>query len=251
MFSEKARLIFEYNRRTPLFVRVANNEIEKNNVDYAIEILTDGLKIYSNYSAAYLLLGKALTLTGNYGLALKNIRIGSNLIHSPKTYEYYIKEIENIKRQRSVFDSNKNKIFFPGEEDLNQQDLFNDTNFDEIEDIDEIDIDKDFLESRSIDNRIEELAREISAAKLKYFNDEDEDKVKEEQEAEKEIDENDTHYEDFYEGHLIVSDTLAKIYATQGEVKEAINVYKKLIEKNPTKKNYYEDQIKKLETENS
>jgi hypothetical protein len=44
-FNKKVNLIYEYNRNTPLFVKVAHTELEKNNIDEAIEILNTGLKI--------------------------------------------------------------------------------------------------------------------------------------------------------------------------------------------------------------
>jgi tetratricopeptide (TPR) repeat protein len=50
-------------------------------------------------------------------------------------------------------------------------------------------------------------------------------------------------------GSLIVTETLAKIYITQGELAEAIEVYKKLIKKNPQKEEYYKQKIDKLKSE--
>ena len=51
---------------------------------------------------------------------------------------------------------------------------------------------------------------------------------------------------DFSNNDFIVSETLAKIYTTQGEFKEAISVYKKLKIKNPDKENYFDSKIAEL-----
>src|SRR5690606_40171892 len=69
----------------------------------AIDVLDDGLNRYPEHAAAYFLLGKAYTEKGNYSHALKYVKRGSELIHSPKTYDYYLREIEAIKKQRSFF----------------------------------------------------------------------------------------------------------------------------------------------------
>jgi tetratricopeptide (TPR) repeat protein len=69
-FNKKVSLIYEYNKNSPLFVRVANSELEKNNIDEAIEILDTGLRIFKEHPTANLLLGKAYALNGRYSDAL-------------------------------------------------------------------------------------------------------------------------------------------------------------------------------------
>ena len=79
--NQKISLIYEYNNKSPLFARLAGIEIEKNNLDSAIDILAEGLKNYPEFSVAYFLLGKIHTLKGNYSQALSFIKKGSELIH--------------------------------------------------------------------------------------------------------------------------------------------------------------------------
>ena len=222
IFSEKVSLIFEYNKKTPLFVRMSNTEIENNNVDKAIDILRDGIKIYPQYAAAHLLLGKAYSLIGNYTQALNSIKTGSDLIHSKKTYDYYSREIESIRKQRSLFESNAKSAFLIEEEEKeeNQPDLF---------------IEKEEkVERREIpipvEDRLDQLARDISFAKLP--------------EAFESSPNLEYRAEDFSGTSMIVSETLAKIFIAQGELKEAIDVYKKLIKKNP---HNIESYLKKIE----
>ncbi len=110
-FDEKVNLIYEYDKKSPLFLRVANTEINNNNVEKAIGILNQGLDDFPQYAAAYLLLGKAYMLLGNYSSALKNIKTGSDMIHSKQTYDFYLNEIEEIKKQRSFFEISKRTGF--------------------------------------------------------------------------------------------------------------------------------------------
>ena len=228
IFNNKVSLIYEYDKHSPLFVRMANTEIECNNVDKAIEILNNGIKSFPQYAAAYLLLGKAYMLMGNYGQALKNIKLGSDLIHSSKTYNYYLKELENLKKQRSLFEGSTRNIFMLDSElfvSTHEPNLFEG---ERAKHENENDI-------QPVDDRLDQIAHEISHAKIPETSQPDlinEDPV-----------------EGFASSNLIVSETLAKIYIAQGELREAINVFRKLINKNPDKKEYYLTQISKLEAD--
>jgi tetratricopeptide (TPR) repeat protein len=217
IFNEKVNLIYEYDKRSPLFARVAAIEIENNNIEDAIDILLNGLKIHNNYAAAHLLLARAYALTANYSYALKYVKSGSDLINSKKTYEFYLQEINNLKKQRSLFNINKKNIFT---DDENEPNLF-----ENLED--------KKRSSPSIDETLEEISNEISSLKLNDFLVSDYKKESENNDA--------------YGKHSIVSDTLAKIYIAQGEIEEAISIYKKLIEKHPHKAEYYSQRISELQ----
>ncbi len=228
IFDDKVSLIYEYNKKSPLFLRMANTEIENNNIDKAIEILNEGIKIYPNYAAAFLLLGKANILIGNYSAALKFIRKGSDFIHSKKTYDYYLKELENMKRQRSLFKKNSRTSFLPQTElpeSENELELFED--------------EKGTNEIRetinSAGDHLDQIDKEITNGKIPddYENDILSSSL----------------LENFPDNNMIVTETLAKIYASQGEFKDAIEVYKKLIIRNPQKSEYYNQKINQLKSE--
>jgi tetratricopeptide (TPR) repeat protein len=217
-FNQKVSLIYEYNNKSPLFARVAENEIEKNNIDEAIKILTNGLTNYPDFPVAYFLLSKAHTIKGNYGLALKFVKKGSELIHSPRTFDYYLREIDAIKKQRQLFNVSR------WADSANEQfSNFNSpqTNKTEKE-----------KPAESIEETLNKLTAEIAGATQTVI------------EAKKKIEE--TKPKIFSNNDFIVSETLAKIYITQGEFKEAISVYKKLKIKNPDKEIYFESKIAEL-----
>ncbi len=87
-------------------------------------------------------------------------------------------------------------------------------------------------EAISIDERLDELAKEISTAKIS------------ENIGETYIEEK--PFKKVTESHIIISDTLAKIYTAQGEFKEAIEIYSQLKHKNPEKLEYYNQKIEEL-----
>lgn len=211
VFNDKVSLVYEYNKRTPLFARMASIELEKNNTENAIAILNEGIANYPDYPVAYFLLGKAYTIKSNYSNALKFIKKGSELIRSPKTYDYYLREIEAIKKESIYF--SKERTF---EAEL-----------------------KNEITSSSKEKPIKELQETLTR-----LTSEIEDANKRISEEKKKLQET-TSYS-FTESNLIVSETLAKIYVNQREYAEAINIYQKLKLKNPEKTEYFNAKIDDL-----
>lgn len=219
-FNQKVSLIYEYNNNSPLFVRVAGNEIEKNNLDRAIEILISGLNFFPYYPTAHFLLAKAYTLKGNYSLALSSLKSGSTVIHSQKSFDYYLKEIESIKKQRTLF--NVSKWAELSKENLkynNVSENGNNTLINKNETIEEV--------LAKLTDDIKDAQQTIKDAKGKM----EESKEKSGKD-------------------LIISETLAKIYANQNEIPSAISVYKKLMKINPDKEEYYKSKINELKKNN-
>jgi tetratricopeptide (TPR) repeat protein len=209
---DKIDLIYSFNRTTPLFVRKADSELEKNNMDEAIEILTKGLKAHPNFAASYLLLGKVYALRGDYTLAIENIKKGSDLIHSEKTFDFYLNEMDNIKNKISLGFSSFNEI----EERETEEQPDKNEKFD--------------IKYLPKDDKLEELVKEISP--------ETETHIKVEKAGTEKV----------LGKNIIVSETLAKIYISQGEYKEAIEIYNLLKEKHPDKADYFAQKIEELKT---
>ncbi|MCX7798511.1 MAG: hypothetical protein N2249_07800 [Melioribacter sp.] len=87
------------------------------------------------------------------------------------------------------------------------------------------------VNEENIEDKLEILAEQLSKARISY-------KPSEDYEDEIEIPE--------YTGKKIVSETLAKIYESQKNFKDAISVYKELININPEKSEYYKSKIKEI-----
>jgi tetratricopeptide (TPR) repeat protein len=200
-FNDKVNLIYEYNKESPLFVRVANNEIDKNNVEKAVEILNEGLTVFPRYSVAHIVLGKALMHLGKYKEALDSFRTGSELVNSSRLYDYYLHEVENIKKQRALFESSRKPGFVADKTDGTAE-LPKKINLeDELSSFDSMD-------SPTVASSIPKQGSDS-----------------------------------------IVSETLANIYITQGEFREALTIFEKLLNKNPQKKDYYQKKIDEINAE--
>ncbi len=230
MLREKLSLIYEYNNNSPLFIRAAEFQLEKNDPEKAIQIITEGIKRFPGYSTAYLALGKVLLLLGNYDEAEKAFIKGSNLINDNQTLEYYLNELEKQRAIEGYFAKSRQTSFLSDE--LNDI-LANKKN---------IAVKHDFIPEQkttvpnkeSFDDKLDDLAKEISAAKIN---------VQTEQGIETETkDEPETRYKE----PEIVSETIAKIYLSQGKFKEAIETYQKLIIRYPQKKNEFENTIREI-----
>lgn len=257
IFNDKVSLIYEYDKSSPLFVRKANSEITKNNVDEAIDILLNGIRNYSDYPTAYIILGKAYTLKGLFKDAEEAYKKGSALIYSDSTYDFYMKEIEYSKTDKLIFNSDRGSAFLMSNNNLNEnyqfteigdynESITNESNNIIIDKFDEEKVNKDKLKNEHKDTtnsdnifeeNLDELASEISSAKMPEI---DNSKI------------NNVSTKEFVndDDPMIVSETLAKIYEAQNEYSEAIKVYEKLMIKHPDKKEEYTNKIISLKSIN-
>lgn len=267
LLQEKLLLVFEYNRNSPLFVRAAGLEIDRNNFQKAVEIISEGLKNFTAYPTAYILLGKAQMLAGNYDQAEEAFRKGCSLINSRDSLNYFISELENLRRKNFHFTESRRVAFFP--EDFKKllfKDELNDLLQEEKEEADlqseetavneeeapqDLGLQENPTEENiqpaedDIDEKLEALAKEISFAKISVkpvSGDEthaepEQPAIKEEKKPEEDSD------------MAIVSETLAKIYLSQGRFREAAAVYKKLMIKTPEKADYYKQKVDEIESQ--
>ncbi len=113
--TDKIKLIFEFNNSSPLFARVAASEMESANILDAIKILETGLERYSNYPTPYLLLALANAYSGKEEEARSNAIIGSELLGSPETLEFYLKKISDIITERNSLSGAKRPRFLTKE----------------------------------------------------------------------------------------------------------------------------------------
>jgi len=219
IFDEKVSLIYEYNKKSPLFARKANAEIFVNNVEKAVEILQYGLQFFPDYPSAHIILAKAYMTLGKYDDALRSFKIGCGLINSETSYQYFVDEVALYKKQRSAFEKNPRQTL-SFENDLEEDSFETNTAF-------------SFKNENTFEDHLGELAEKISAIKLQPPS-----------EVENKGEESDSNFPSEVK---IASETLAKIYVAQGEFLEAIEMYRRLILKNPLKENYFLERIAELQ----
>ncbi len=142
---------------------------------------------------------KRLMLLGKYKEALDSFRKGSELVSSHRVYEYYLQEVETLKKQRSLFEFSHKPGFLEEEKKQNAKNI-------SLEE-----------ELSSFDSMTDSKPQSGSIAAGS--------------------------------GDSIVSETLANIYITQGEFREALSIYERLVTKNPQKKDYYLRKIEELKSE--
>lgn len=225
IFAEKANLIYEFDARSPLFVRKAAMEIESQNLENAVEIIRNGIAVYPDYPVPYVLLGDALGLQGHYDEARSAYKTASDLIDSPESYYSFTQKLEQIKKLRSPFNIKKRNTF-----------------------VDAGDWDESGEKSRTsesqpaFEDRLHHLADQLSRAKIQMPEGEADTPVT-------------IRTEETSHAPMIISDTLARIYVSQGKLAEAIHIYELLIKKTPTKseefRNIIADLTKKLSDQQS
>jgi tetratricopeptide (TPR) repeat protein len=218
-FEKKINFISSFKKETPLFLRTAQNFIVKNDYQSAIVVLKKGLKIFPEHPVAHILLGKVFIFNHNYERADSSFKIAADLLKSKRTYEYYSNEIHRVNRftvNRESFSKN------------------NSSSMDLIGNSGSEDHKKQSEEIKRVEDQLEQLAEVLSSAKIQ--------RIKENGMQKSDI---------FYripERSKIISETLAKIYLSQGERSEAIKVYEKLIKKNPLKEGYYLEKIRQIQS---
>jgi len=102
--------IYELNNKSPLFVRIASDEMENDHFEDAISILQNGIELYENYPTPYFLLGKIFLINGDIVEAEECFQKGNSLLNCSKTLNFY-KNVNSELIENSVYQSvNESKI---------------------------------------------------------------------------------------------------------------------------------------------
>jgi tetratricopeptide (TPR) repeat protein len=221
LLKEKLALIYEYNKKSLMFIRAADIQISNNNLQIALDILSDGLKLYPDYPTAYLLLGKILVLQGEYTKAEKAFTKGAEILNNKSTLDYYINDMEKLRSGDSHFTVSR-RVSFASDE-LNELIDENNVNIDEF-----ISGSKPKNKNREFEDRLDDLAKEISGIKIIV----DENLPVSEKPA-----------GTIYQDQEIVTETMANIYLSQRKFREAVNIFEKLKIKLPSRNDYFQKKI--------
>ena len=213
----RAKLIYERNNTSPLFLRTAAFYLLKNDSDTAISILKSGEEFFPNHPLSSLLLSKAYHLKGDNEKTEAYLKKASKYLDDDLVYQYYKKEFNLPERKKSPFDSSRGNIF------VNTID-FKETNEHET----------DKSERKSVDDNLKQIADQLMNARINR-------------------NENITSNENIDQKNnpdktKLASETLANIYIAQGQTNEAIKIFEHLLRANPGKREYYLEKIKKVKS---
>lgn len=207
--ADKVKLIYEFNKNSPLFARVAASEIEKGNYLEAIKVLDDGIDLYPNYASAFLVLAIAKAYEGKEEEAKIVAKIGADLINDGKTYLSYERKIKEIIDERNSISETLRPSFIG---DKNEKVLVS-------------------QEDIELEDKLDVLAKQLSKAKIIPKQEED----------------NPTTVPEF-KGQKIVSETLAEIHIKQKNFEEAISMYEEMLNNKPEKIEQYLQRIADIKT---
>lgn len=209
---DKYKLIFGFNNKSPLFARVANDYLIKGEYEEAKKILEAGLQLYPDYPASYFVYGLCLSKLGDNSKACEMIEKGGEFVDSSETVTYYLNKIQKIPDQKNPkFDDSSNSSSKKDAETSAETDM----------------------------DDLTKLAQQLENAKI-TIDENTEVEFEQENEMESQSD---------VAGKPLVSETLAEIYFSQGNYKEALALYQNLISIQPEREQFYQikiNQIKKL-----
>lgn len=214
----RAKLIYERDNSSPLFLRIADSYLQSNNPENAISILENGLKNFPDHPLAFIILGKANVMSNDIGSAVDFFKKSSELLNTHRTYEHYKKEFNLPDKKVSPFDTSRGSVFVNSSED-------------EIPEI------KDAAPGKlqPVEERLEEIAQELMNKRLEQN---DSITLRESEQQQYSPDKS-----------KLATETLANIYLSQGQKNEAIKIYESLVSRNPAKKDYYLEKIRDIRSQ--
>ncbi len=211
----RAKLIYERDNNSPLFLRLANFYLSSNEPQNAISILENGLKSFPDHPLAFILMGKAHVMINELEMAEFFFKKSSELLNTNQTFTYYKKEYNLPEKHLSPFNSLRGSIFINSSEVdiLKTEDEINDT-------------------TKPVEDRLSQIADELMNKRLEQtdnFLSPEADQQAYSPDKSK-----------------LATETFANIYLSQGQKNEAIKIYELLVNRNPEKKEYYLEKIREI-----
>lgn len=215
--ASRAKIIFERDNNSPLFLRVADIHLRNHEPQAAISILENGLIIFPDHPVAFILLSKAHHQLGNNEATEAYLKEVSDILNSSNTFKHYKSKFNLPDKQISPFDSSRGNVF------INSTDGF--------------DLDEEVEEgsSKSVEDNLKQIAEKLMNTRLEKNND-------------LTLNENTQQKYNPDKGRL-ASETLANIYLSQNQKDEAIKIYELLADRDSGKREYFLEKIKLLKSE--
>jgi tetratricopeptide (TPR) repeat protein len=213
----RAKLIYERDNNSPLFLRLANFYLSSNEPQNAISILENGLKNFPDHPLTFILMGKANVMINELEMAEFFFKKSSELLNTNLTYTYYKKEYNLPDKHLSPFNSLRGSVFI------------NSSEVDILKTEDGIPDNK-----KPVEDRLSQIANELMNKRLEQT-----DNFLS-READQQVYSPDKS--------RLASETFANIYLSQGQKSEAIKIYELLVNRNPEKKEYYLEKIREIQS---
>lgn len=213
----RAKLIFERNNSSPLFLITSDYYLRNNEPQTAISILEKGLKTFPEHPLAFILMGKANFALGNIKLAEHYINRASDLLNSNETLTYYRKEFKLQDKHTSPFDSSRGNIFFNSLKNYSSEEETPEN------------------KPKSVEDMLPQIADKLINARIEQNSNFTPGEI------------NQQNYSP--DKSKLATETFANIYLSQGQKDEAIKIYELLLQRNPEKKDYYLNKINEIRSQ--
>jgi tetratricopeptide (TPR) repeat protein len=212
----RAKLIYERDNNSPLFLRTADLYIKNGEIQTALAILENGLKTFPEHPLAFILMAKIFATLGHPEKAQTYFNKSSEQLNNRQTLEHYKSEYKLSDKLSSPFDNSRGSIFLTSSDDEEKSEMVNRV-------------------TDPVDDHLSEIANELINRKIERP---DETTFT-------------TPPANNYSADTskLATETLANIYLSQGQKTEAIKIYELLIRRNPENKEYYEGKIKKIKSQ--
>lgn len=214
----RARLIYERDKNSPLFLRVAEDYIRENNYTTALSILKNGLKVFPDHPLAMILISKTYAAISEYETAENWLNKACEILNCEQTFIHYKKEFGLPDKKYSPFDSSRGSVFYNSSDDEQLSEvIFSKTEPGKID---------------SVDDRLPQIAEELMNRKPERM---------------KDVEVKDINHQEFSPDKTkLASETLANIYLSQGQKSEAIKIFELLAKRHPDKSEYYSEKIREI-----
>ncbi|MEK9136648.1 MAG: tetratricopeptide repeat protein [Bacteroidota bacterium] len=205
------------NAKSPSFARLASYHLKEGQIQKAVDLCLEGLKLYPNYGTAHLVLGRCYEAMGRNIEAMLEYRRALKAMPDNPIVQGLLKHVEQ--REQEAFKA------FSEESAHKLKERKNTLTFEKFV---EEGTEKKESTAEFLLKRLQEVKKTAPSA------------VAEGQPEEA------AHAQGVAPSKIVTA-TLAEIYATQGEYKEAIDAYRKLVSQRPIEAERYAKRIVQLE----
>ena len=207
------------NPKSPVFARLAFYYLKEGKIQQALQVCLKGLEFFTDYGTGHLVLGQCYEVLGRNIEAMLEYRKGLRSVPDNPTAQALLKGVE--RHEQEAFKA------FAGERARKLKERRDSLTFEQ------------FVSAHSSEKEstVDFLLKHLQEARKGTASSQGGDEPKSKEKA----------VAASGGTSKIVTATLAEIYANQGEYKEAIDAYKKLLKERPVEAGRYEKRIAQLE----